>query len=322
MSHLNKTNMKLSIIVTVYNKEKYLKKCLDSCLNQEKTTQGDYEIVVINDGSTDNSLTMLKEYADKHPFVKIVDQQNQGLSMARNNGVKECTGDYFWFVDSDDWISSSSVRLILENAKNDPDIITICAQTEGVKKVRNHINTSAKTGRDILLDRRWEHCAPFYVFKKYFWEQNNFSLFPGIYHEDSEFTPRMLTYVKTTRVIDEVLYNVFRDPLSITQVPRIKRSYDLLIVVDHLFQCREKQNDGAIKKVLDENISELLNNSINYINKFEKEERTRFSKELYKYRFAFKSLWNSALKYKVEYVLFSIMPMHCVGIYRLLKRLS
>ena len=93
--------IKASIIVPVYNTEKYLKKCLDSLVNQ---TLKDIEIICINDGSLDNSLQILKEYEKKDNRIKIVNQRNQGVSIARNNGIKLASGEYIGFADSDDYV--------------------------------------------------------------------------------------------------------------------------------------------------------------------------------------------------------------------------
>ena len=94
-------NMKISIIVPVYNVEKYLERCLDSLINQ---TLKDIEIICINDGSTDNSSEILKEYAKKDSRIIIINQNNQGISVARNNGMNKAKGKYIGFVDSDDWV--------------------------------------------------------------------------------------------------------------------------------------------------------------------------------------------------------------------------
>lgn len=105
--------MKLSIIIPVYNCEKYLAACLDSCLNQAPYVIGeDYEIVCINDGSSDASLSILESY--KQNGLKIITQQRGGVSKARNRGLSESEGDYVWYVDSDDLI----VPNILESAFN------------------------------------------------------------------------------------------------------------------------------------------------------------------------------------------------------------
>ena len=92
---------KISIIVPVYNVEQYLPQCLDSIINQ---TFKDIEIICINDGSTDNSIKILEQYAQRDSRIKVLNQENQGLSVARNNGIAQATGEYVSFIDSDDFI--------------------------------------------------------------------------------------------------------------------------------------------------------------------------------------------------------------------------
>ncbi len=94
-------NSMISVIVPVYNVEKYLSKCLDSIINQ---TYQNLEIICVDDGSTDSSPMILEEYAKKDSRIKIITRQNGGLSAARNTGVKNATGEFVSFVDSDDWI--------------------------------------------------------------------------------------------------------------------------------------------------------------------------------------------------------------------------
>ena len=95
---------KISVIVPIYNVEKYLAKCLDTILAQ---TFSDIEIICVNDGSTDNSRKILSEYAKKDSRIKIVDKKNGGLSSARNAGMKVAQGEFISFIDSDDWIDET-----------------------------------------------------------------------------------------------------------------------------------------------------------------------------------------------------------------------
>lgn len=94
-------NPKVSIIVPIYNVEKYLARCLDSLINQ---TFEDIEIIAINDGSTDNSLNILKDYENRDNRIKVIDKKNEGVSESRNKGIEYANGKYVTFVDSDDWI--------------------------------------------------------------------------------------------------------------------------------------------------------------------------------------------------------------------------
>ena len=100
--------MKLSIVIPVYNVEKYVNRCLLSVLNQ-KVSSNEYEIVIVNDGSTDSSLSIVEEMIESYNNVILVSQENAGLSAARNRGLLLAKGDYIWFVDSDDWIDDDSL---------------------------------------------------------------------------------------------------------------------------------------------------------------------------------------------------------------------
>lgn len=124
--------IKISIIVPVYNTEKYLKKCLDSLINQ---TLKDIEIICINDGSPDNSLKILKEYEKKDKRIKIIDQENQGVSVARNNGIKIANGEYIGFVDSDDYVDLD----FYEKLYNDSDNVELCSTFLDNSKITNQI---------------------------------------------------------------------------------------------------------------------------------------------------------------------------------------
>ena len=99
---------KISIIIPVYNVEKFLPACLDSVLNQ---TLENFEVVCVNDGATDNSLNILKEYAQKDPRIKVITQENKGLSEARNTGLKNAQGEYILFLDSDDTIHPQTLEI-------------------------------------------------------------------------------------------------------------------------------------------------------------------------------------------------------------------
>ena len=119
---------KVSIIVPVYNIEKYLAKCLDSLINQ---TLKEIEIICVNDGSTDNSAEILNEYAQKDSRIRIINQENTGLSAARNTGINNANGEYIGYVDSDDWVDLNFYENLYNAAKeNDADIAVA-----GIKRV-------------------------------------------------------------------------------------------------------------------------------------------------------------------------------------------
>ena len=114
----------ISVIVPIYNVEEYLPKCLDSILNQ---TFSNIEIICVNDGSTDGSRKVLEEYKKRDFRIKIVDKENGGLSSARNAGMKVAVGEYYSFIDSDDWIDKTMLEKLYENMTTLNTDISICA---------------------------------------------------------------------------------------------------------------------------------------------------------------------------------------------------
>ena len=111
----------VSIVVPVYNVENYVSKCIQSIFRQ---TFKNYELIVVNDGSTDNSLSKLQKFSDNR--LKIINQKNKGLSGARNTGIKRAIGKYITFIDSDDWISEDYLEVMVSYArKYNADIVSI-----------------------------------------------------------------------------------------------------------------------------------------------------------------------------------------------------
>ena len=122
-----KEQPKISIIVPVYNVEKYLPNCLDSLVNQ---TYGNIEIICVNDSSPDRSGTILAEYAARHPNITILTQQNAGVSAARNTGVAAATGDYLMFVDGDDWVDETICAELLDAALTHSADCAMCSYSK------------------------------------------------------------------------------------------------------------------------------------------------------------------------------------------------
>lgn len=315
--------MLLSIVLTVYNKEEYLSRAFDALLSQAGVLDSEYEILVVNDGSTDKSASIIEGIASQDKRVRVITQTNQGLSMARNNGAEAAFGEYVWFVDADDVISTNAVRLINEAAKSRPDLIPIYAETEGVERVRNQVPPEAKSGKDIILSQKWELCGVFNVFRRSFLREFGLRFMPGIYHEDAEFTPRALYSAKTVKVIPEVLYKVYRDPAGITQVPRSKRAFDYLTVSESLaFFVQDKGEVGSpVGGVIDEYTARDINNAFAIIIKNSLKEQEELNALFYFKREPFLRVLRSTshFKYRLEGFLFNLFPRHCVKIYKIMK---
>lgn len=316
--------MKLSIILTVYNKEPYLRRSLDSLLAQEGTEDNDYEVLAVNDGSTDGSAEILKEYAAKDCRVRILTQQNQGLSMARNNGTEVANGDYVWYVDADDTFSSKSVRLLCNAMINMPEVIAIGSVYIHDNSPANAFCTDSTTGRDALL-RGWGDCGVFYVIRRSFLAEQGLRFYPGIYHEDDEFTPRLLYKTESLVVVPEVLYYIFReDTSSITQMPRAKRAFDCLTVGERLndFVIKNGECGTDVGRIIDSHASTIINNAFSIIVQNSKEKQKRFNKAFRKKLQLLRPLrYAHHKKYHIEAILFRLFPYHTVQIYKMMKKL-
>lgn len=129
---------KISIVVPVYNVEKYLDKCVNSLIYQ---TLRDIEIICVNDGSQDRSLEILQEYASHDSRIRVFDQANSGVSVARNNALKHVKGEYYMFVDSDDWLDPETCAVAYDHAKqHDADCLMYSYTKEfGDHSIVNHI---------------------------------------------------------------------------------------------------------------------------------------------------------------------------------------
>lgn len=315
--------MELTIILTVYNKEKFLFDSFSTLLNQEGAANLEYEILVVNDGSTDGSATIIDSFAKKDSRVRVLTQCNQGISMARNNGIDAARGRYIWFVDGDDEISRDSVMHICMAMKSNPDIIPIYGQTKGIDSIRNAVEANIQSGKEILISNHWVLGAVFYVLSKSFLRKYDLRFLPNIYHEDAEFTPRMLYAADTVAVVPRVLYIVNRDPYGITQMPRPKRAFDYLIVAERLssFVMERKEEGSPIGCAIDGHSSQFINNAFNIICKNSRSYQRKLEKDFYKKRKALLRVLMSApnTKYRLEAILFRLFPNHYLGIYKLLK---
>ena len=198
--------MKLSIIVPVYNTKDYLKKCLDSLVNQ---TLDDYEIIVVNDGSPDDSQKIIDEYVSKYPgVIKSYVKENGGLSDARNYGLKFAKGDYIGFVDSDDYVEENMFELLYNKAIEKSFDITVCDvnyiyENKNVL-VSSRIENDTYDIKQSMIDiypAAWNK-----IYKRALFE-NGVIFKKGVWYEDVEFLYRLFPYIKSIGVVKLGLYN-------------------------------------------------------------------------------------------------------------------
>lgn len=196
---------KFSIIVPVYNVEKYIKKCLDSIFNQSFK---DFEVIVVNDGTKDNSMDIVKKYD-----VKVINQENSGLSEARNTGVKSAKGEYIIFLDSDDFIEKDLLKKINDSLKNKPDVVRFQIQDYKDGEVTNKYNEEPFENLDgvealkKITNYHYVENAWAYAIKRSYYEKEKFSFKKGTYHEDFGLTPLIIIKAKKVNSIDYLGYN-------------------------------------------------------------------------------------------------------------------
>ena len=223
--------VKLSIIIPVYNTEEYLPRCLNSCLEQDLPAN-EYEIIAINDGSSDNSLQILNAYALKYPNIRVINQENRGAT--RNRGLNLAIGEYIWFVDSDDWVLENCLLDIYENCK-DVDIL----ETDRAYLYKDHvvyINIAKWTG------------VPGYIFNREFLIKNKLIFRENIYFEDSEFTPRVLYLSNKTVLYKKAIYYYYQRTGSIVHSESKKHCTDLILIIKSLYTFIIKHTDNLKDK--------------------------------------------------------------------------
>lgn len=211
---------KVSVIIPVYNVERYLARCIDSCINQ---TYNNVEIICVNDGSTDGSLNILEHYKILDSRIQIINKENGGLSSARNAGVAASVGDYILFVDSDDFISCDAVEHLVRNAeRNSSDVVIF-------DYFYAHVDRSMRKILTIIEwnDKRYENKSfnlsnvdksaylliPVAAWCKFYrteyLKENNITFFEGVIFEDVDYNAKVLSKAERITYVNEPLYHYY-----------------------------------------------------------------------------------------------------------------
>lgn len=298
--------MDISIIVPVYNVEAYLKECLNSLLNQD--FNGEYEIICVNDGSTDNSLNILKEYQKTNDKIVLVDQKNKGLSGARNTGFKNAKGKYIMFLDSDDYLKDKKVLELLygQVEKNSLDFVAADFEYDYENKNKNYriqrtnkMNDKVMNGREFydlgikskaIMSVVWNK-----LYRRDFLEKNNLYFYEGIIYEDMEFTPRAYYLASRIKYIDKVVVMYRQREGSIMSSVNVKKLDNYFIVAESINKFNKNYNSQILYN------HELymyvtLIRKLKYLE--DKSEVIKFKNKLKERNIAFKFLKSSKLKYK------------------------
>lgn len=217
---------KLSIIVPIYKVEKYIHQCLESIFRQGMNDDV-FEVILVNDGTPDKSMEVIADIIETHQNIHVIQQENQGLSMARNNGMSHATGKYIIFVDSDDLLVGGGLPFLLEEAiETDADLVVadyLKVNDKDVNNLQVNINkkiiVTEKTGEELFLEDIDPHdCHVWHsLYKREFLQQNRITFVPGIFFEDVPFTHECVIKAKRCLRINAPMY-IYRkeNMLSVT----------------------------------------------------------------------------------------------------------
>lgn len=295
---------KFSIIIPVYNVEDYIEKCLNSVFDQ---TFKDYEVIVVNDGTKDKSMDIVKKFD-----VKVINQKNQGLSEARNTGVKEAKGEYILFLDSDDFIEKDLLERLNESSKNNPDIIRfqICEVKDNLV-IHTYYedefnNLSGEDAFKRIVNYHFVENAWCYAIKRKFYIENKFSFKKGTLHEDFGLIPLVIIKAKIVNSIDYLGYNYVQRESSIMNtkdyqktIKKVKDMYNHYLYLD-----KEIDKLNIDKTIIKSFIANSLLIKICQLNGKEYKEYKKLLKENNVYN----NLLDNTLARKLKKFMFKISP--------------
>ena len=206
--------VKLTIVVPVYNVERFVDVCLNSIVQQNCK---ECEVIIVDDGSTDNSLSLCQKYENEYDYIKVISQQNGGLSAARNTGIRSAKGRYILFLDSDDFLAADALSKILYYVEADKDIILGRAQkfdeiTEqyypfpiSYKEIKMKEEPSSFFNELLRKPKFW-FAAWLIVIKTEFLVENSLYFKESIFHEDELWVPQVFINAKNMSVLDFDFY--------------------------------------------------------------------------------------------------------------------
>lgn len=245
---------KVSVVVPVYNVEEYLEKCLDSIVGQ---TLREINIICVNDGSTDGSLNILRDYAEKDKRITVISKKNGGLSSARNAGLKKCNTEYVMFCDSDDYIAPTMCEKMLSVIEKDDSDLAVCTQNviylthDEMKRSDRSYYRLNYTGKQYIHDELiigTDVSVLNKIFRMDIIRENNISFPEGLNNEDFYFYNAYMSVSRSISFVNQRLYNYIRRDGSIMSenFRAEKLSMDHLLVAEKLFDFYKK--NGYLNK--------------------------------------------------------------------------
>lgn len=233
---------KVTLIIPVYNSEKYIATCLDSILEQTYT---DYEILIVNDGSKDNSKYVINEYKNKYPEKIIsIEQENKGVSITRNESIKKANGKYIMFIDNDDYLDTNYIEKFVNTIEeNDYDIVLggyrRITETEKILKEQKLKDTEWSK---LMITAPWAK-----IYKKQFLIDNNITFLKNNIGEDVYFNLKAMLLSNKIKIIDYIGYNWFFNTKSVSNT--IQKNITQLQVYELLNLCyNELKQSNLLEK--------------------------------------------------------------------------
>lgn len=301
--------MLISIIVPAYNVEKYIERCLDSLLNQ---TDADYQIIVVNDGSTDETDTIIqRKYFNK--VIYIDKKTNSGLSDTRNIGLQSATGEYVIFVDGDDYVDSFCIQKIRNTIESHErcDVIYIGHIEErngeqkkykGFQAACNQVWNADEFLKSELGQRSFPVPACFAVYRRQFLIKNNLKFTTGIYHEDELWSAEVALKAKQVITADICYYHYVIRTGSITQKKDLTQNgLDVIFICNQMIRMLSDIKDPVVKKLFANHIAMLYMKGMCRGRLYRKQYRSKFNRYVpLKYAYFPKD--------KLKSILFAISP--------------
>ena len=229
---------KASVIVPVYNVEAYLEKCVQSILRQ---TEQDFELLLVDDGSTDSSGQLCEELAKKDSRIRVIHQENQGLGGARNTGIREAKGDWLLLVDSDDWIEPEILEKSLEaGLREEADMVVFpfrSVDEEGreLAVFRENIPVgrafALKERKDILLTApvAWNK-----LYRTAFFRETGLAYPSRVWYEDIRTTPKLMALARRMVFLGDIGYNYLQRQGSIMNSGKVARNVEIIEAFDDI----------------------------------------------------------------------------------------
>ena len=246
-----KTDIKVSVIIPIYDVEKYIDRCLNSVKNQSFT---DFEVIMINDGSPDKSKDIAQKYVDTDERFTLINQENQGIANVRNKGLTLAKGEYICFVDSDDFCTKDYLEKLYNTAKkNNADIVCCAFSVYNENNSKNRmVNTRNLKGGTYSNKQATNLVIRDYTLKAYLWNKiwkrdlfiKNNILFPHMNcFEDAVVVPKLMHFANKLVAIDDCCYYyVIRDTSALTKHTTFKTLNEYLIIMEILRNFFEENN--------------------------------------------------------------------------------